>query len=210
MAGIKRRMIILLMIFALLLAGCATDGNGNGNDGGNGNGDDISHGSNSLLATAIEVVEILEAKDMAVLSEYVHPDKGVRITPYFHVDIQNDQVFTSQNIIGIMQDNQIINWGDYDGSGEPIELSFNDYFDKFIYDKDFANPHLVGNNVAIGKGNIIDNIVEAYPDGQFVEFHFSGFDTQYEGIDWESLRLVFEEMGESWYLVGIVHGQWTI
>jgi hypothetical protein len=29
-------------------------------------------------------------------------------------------------------------------------------------------------------------------------------------MDWRSLRLVFEEQGGSWYLVGIVHDQWTI
>jgi hypothetical protein len=29
-------------------------------------------------------------------------------------------------------------------------------------------------------------------------------------MDWQSLRLVFEETAGNWYLVGIVHDQWTI
>ena len=69
---------------------------------------------------------------------------------------------------------------------------------------------MIGNNTAIGSGNIIDNVPTEYPDGEFVEFHFTGFDSQYEGMDWRSLRLVFEEHAGAWHLVGIVHGQWTI
>ena len=62
----------------------------------------------------------------------------------------------------------------------------------------------------IGKGNTLNNIAQVYPNGEFVEFHFTGFDTQYEGMDWTSLRLVFEENNGTWFLIGIVHDQWTI
>jgi len=50
----------------------------------------------------------------------------------------------------------------------------------------------------------------AYPTASFVEFHFTGFDPQYGGIDWSSLRLVFENVGGNWLLIGIVHDGWTI
>jgi hypothetical protein len=43
-----------------------------------------------------------------------------------------------------------------------------------------------------------------------VEYHFSGFDKKFEGMDWASLKLVFENSNNEWYLVGIVHDQWTI
>jgi hypothetical protein len=29
-------------------------------------------------------------------------------------------------------------------------------------------------------------------------------------MDWESLRLVFQEEGGVWYLVGVIHDEWTI
>lgn len=164
----------------------------------------------NILSEAIDVMELIKDKDMNALSQYVHPTNGVRFTPYFHVDTQTDKVFNASQVAGLMQNTQVINWGAYDGSGEPIDLNFSDYYDKFIYDQDFANPEIIGNNVIIGKGNIEDNIVSAYPNSHFIEFHFSGFDTQYEGMDWESLRLVFEQYNNTWYLVGIIHGQWTI
>lgn len=166
--------------------------------------------TNSLLIKVIEVIELIKDKDMKNLSSYVHPEKGLRFTPYPYIDLQNDQVFKAQSVVELLQDTKVYTWGSYDGSGEPIELKFNDYYDKFIYDADFANPHMIGNNVAIGTGNTIDNVDEAYPNGYFVELYFKGFEPQYEGIDWRSLKLVFEELNGAWYLVGIVHGQWTI
>lgn len=69
---------------------------------------------------------------------------------------------------------------------------------------------MIGINNIIGKGNTTNNISEAYPQGQFVEFHFTGFNPEYAGIDWSSLRLVFEELDGTLYLVGIIHSQWTI
>ena len=47
-----------------------------------------------------------------------------------------------------------------------------------------------------------------------MEAHFPGFDKKFGGMDWESLRLVFEEVatdgGSELMLVGIVHDEWTI
>lgn len=158
----------------------------------------------------IETIMLIKDKDMNTLSQYIHPTKGVRFSPYFFTDTEKDQVFTAEQIAGLMRSTEIINWGAYDGSGEPIELTFKDYYERFVYDKDFANPHVIGNNVAIGSGNTIDNTSKAYPTGYFVELHFKGFDPQFQGIDWESLRLVFEEYNDTLYLVGVIHGQWTI
>jgi hypothetical protein len=109
-----------------------------------------------------------------------------------------------------MTDPTVYNWGTYDGSGMPIELTFREYYEEFVYDVDFARPDVVGFNERVGQGNSIDNIASAYPDGVMVEYHFEGFDPEYAGMDWRSLRLVFEEKDGIWYLVGVVHDQWTI
>jgi hypothetical protein len=59
-------------------------------------------------------------------------------------------------------------------------------------------------------GNSIDNSQEYYPGARIVEYYFPGFDPQYAGMDWRSIRLVFMEENNIWYLVGIIHDQWTI
>lgn len=166
--------------------------------------------NSSLLQTSLEVMELVKNNNMLDLSNYVHPTKGLRFTPYFHIDTQNDQVFTPQQVASLNQDTTVYNWGAFDGSGDPIDFKFNDYYDRFVYDEDYIVPHIIGNNTAIGVGNITDNIAIEYPNGEFVEFHFTGFDSQYDGMDWRSLRLVFEQNAGAWYLVGIVHGEWTI
>lgn len=169
-----------------------------------------SQAGTSVLALALDVMDSIKNRDMNALSAYVDPVKGVRFTPYFYIDAQNDQNFSAQQISGVLQDGQIYNWGSYDGSGEPIDLTFADYYDAFVYDLDFLNAPMLGNNYPIGTGNIVDNLSDVYTNGYFVEFHFPEIDAQYEGMDWESLRLVFEETNNVWYLVGVIHGQWTI
>ena len=169
-----------------------------------------SQQSTSILNEALTVINLLKIKDMNGLASHIHPNKGLRFTPYSYIRLQSDLVFTSSQIVSLLQSSQSYNWGVYDGSGNPIQDTFNNYYNKFVYDVDFANPHLIGNNVVVGKGNMTNNIVQAYPNLTFVEFHFTGFNSQYAGHDWKSLRLVFENVSGIWYLVGIVHDQWTI
>lgn len=222
------KLILLITILSVILAGCAVDNSGvdyeaqlkekddriveleqeledlmNGDD----DDDDVSE---NLLLTTVRVLELLKDKDMDDLSDFIHPTKGVRFSPYGYVDVENHLVFTTDQVDDLEDDTEIYTWGSYDGSGEDIDLSFNDYYDDFIFDVDFSDPELIGNNVIIGIGNTLVNIEEVYPDGHFVELHFKGFDPQYEGIDWRSLRLVFEEVDGDWYLVAIIHDEWTI
>ena len=163
-----------------------------------------------LISTALEVVQAIKDEDMVELATFIHPTEGVRFSPYGYIDVQTSQVFTGAQLSGLMSDSQVYSWGSYDGSGDPIDLTFADYFEEFVYDEDYVDPHMIGNNVLIGKGNTLNNLPDVYPNGEFIEFHFTGFDSQYEGMDWSSLRLVFEEDNGTWYLVAIVHDQWTI
>jgi len=170
----------------------------------------VQQPSGYLMQTALDVAVILKNQDMDTLATFVDPVKGLRFTPYSYIDTATNQTFTAAQIPTLLADTSTYLWGAYDGSGDPIQLKPQDYYDKFVYDVDFANPNLIGNNVAIGTGNMINNMSMAYPSASFVEFHFTGFDPQYAGLDWRSLRLVFEQTGGIWYLVGIVHDQWTI
>ena len=117
---------------------------------------------------------------------------------------------SAPEIAALPSDTTVYTWGAFDGSGHPIELSFADYYTRFVYDQEFVNPHVVGINNVIGLGNTLVNIADVHPNGSFVEFHFTGFDPQYEGMDWSSLFLVFEQLDGNWVLVGIVHNEWTI
>ncbi len=159
---------------------------------------------------SMDVLTAIKNYDIEKLADAIHPDKGVRFSPYGYVDIKNDLVFTAEELKKLATDSKPYLWGYYDGSGEPISLSFSDYHKKFIYDVDFVNAEQVGYNKTLGHGNSLNNSFEVYKNSIIVEYYFSGFDPQYEGMDWRSLRLVFEKKDDIWYIVGIIHDQWTI
>lgn len=166
--------------------------------------------SKSIESRANDAILALKNKDANKLATLVHPDKGVRFSPYAYVNIEKDLIFTSPQIHGIFADKTKYHWGQYDRSGETIELTFEEYYKRFIYDQDFANAEKVSYNRVIGRSNTTNNSFEVYSDSIIVEYHFSGFDPQYNGMDWRSLRLVFEKEDGVWYLVGISHDEWAI
>lgn len=157
-----------------------------------------------------QVLTAFKNGDFAKLSTYIHPDKGVRFSPYAYVNNNADQKFTASQIKGMAGSTTVYNWGSYDGSGKPIELTFSEYVKKFVYDQDFLQAKQVSFNHPIGTGNTQNNAAKVYPNATIIEYHFPGFDPKVEGMDWKSLRLVFEQKNGVWYLVGVIHAQWTV
>ncbi|WP_438432086.1 hypothetical protein [Gorillibacterium sp. sgz500922] len=162
---------------------------------------------------ATTVLRALKAGDLEQVAAWVHPDKGVRFSPYASVQPDKDQVIKREELAGLKKDSTKRLWGQYDGSGEDIRLSYAEYHKKFVYDADFLTKGKLSVNEVQKTGNTKSNLSEVYPPEHysFVEFHIAGIDKSLEGMDWRSLRLVFEKMdGGDYALVGIVHDQWTI
>lgn len=162
-----------------------------------------------VAARAVQIIMALKSQDMTALSNWVHPDKGVRFSPYTFVRAE-DQVFSPSAVANLPSDPTIYLWGAFDGSGEPIQYTFVQYYQRFVYDVDFAQPDVLGLDRFVGSGNTINNIPGFYPGSVTVEYHFEGFDPLYGGMDWRSLRLVLQQHAGEWLLVGIVHDEWTI
>lgn len=166
----------------------------------------------TMVATVEEAADVvitaLAEEALETVSAFVHPTMAVRFTPYAYV-MEEDLVFTAEELPGLLESDVVYTWGSYDGTGDPIELTFRDYYDKFIYSADFLNPDEIGVNVRIGQGNSLDNIAEFYENSTYVEYYLNGTE-EYAGMDWQSLRLVFTLEDGRWFLIGIVHDQWTI
>ncbi|MGO4548556.1 hypothetical protein AB4Z29_27585 [Paenibacillus sp. 2TAB23] len=170
--------------------------------------DDDSQKAASPKEAAAAIISSLKEKKLDRLAAYIHPDKGLLFSPYAHIDTASAQVFPAAELPDLT-DPTVYHFGDYDGSGEPMDLTFKQYYDKFVYDKDFLHAEKVGADQIIGTGNMMVNIKEIFPGSYVMDYHFSGFDPQYEGMDWESLILVLEESNGFWYVSAIVHSQWT-
>ena len=168
-------------------------------------------GGHGQAEVAAQAVQALRARDWPALARLAHPKEGIRFSPYAYVDTASGIVLSVAELAVLGRDATVRRWGNYDGSGEPIELSFASYFERFVYDRDFAGVTPGRPNERVGRGNSIDNIRAAYAPRpvSFMEFHLPGSE-RYNGMDWRSLRIVLEHVGNRWYVTAIVHDQWTI
>lgn len=163
-----------------------------------------------IKQTAASLIKALKAKDAKAIADLVHPVKGVRFTPYTYVSLESDLVFSQAEMRSFFDNQKVYLWGYYDGSGEPINLTPGQYYEKFVYAEDYVNAKQVGYNQVLSSGNALENQFEVYSNPIVVEYYFPGFNPGYDGMDWRSLRLVFESYQNDWKLVGIINNQWTI
>jgi len=163
----------------------------------------------SVEALGLKALTALQAKDYDAFAALFHPLDGVRFSPYGFIDPTHKQVLAKDFLEAISR-NWILTWGHVDGSGEAIKIRVKPYIDKFIYNADYLHAPQKSFDAVIGKGNSIDNLKETYPQLHFTEYHFKGFDEKYKGLDWTSLRFVYKKYNNSYYLVAVIHDQWTI
>ena len=162
-----------------------------------------------LLARASSTVSLIKEADYVGLSALVHPQKGVTLTPFSTVSTEYDRTLSCQEVSTLSQDQQTYVWGVMDGSGAPIRSTCSDYFARFVYNADYAQAPEVEVDTVLISGNALENVADAYPEGRFVDYTFPGIDPGKGGYDWCSLKLLFEPWQEEWYLVGLIHSEWT-
>ncbi|MCX6824390.1 MAG: hypothetical protein NT085_04670 [candidate division SR1 bacterium] len=162
-----------------------------------------------FTGTLNSVLIALKNEDFATLATFVG-SQGIRFSPYGHINTGTDVILDKQIIENALTISRSYVWGTTDGKGDPIDLGIGQYFEKFVNDADYAHAPTVLYNTSIQRGNTINNIAQVYQGKSRVEYYFSGFDAQYEGMDWKSLTLVFEHVGGQWYIIGVIHGSRTI
>jgi hypothetical protein len=163
-----------------------------------------------LTSLTKTVLTIFKNAEYTKLDSLIHPDEGIRFSPYATIS-DDDKQFSKEAFHKLVttDKNKKINWGTYDGSGDPIYLTPVEYFSKFVYDGNFVNPEKYDINNFVKTGNALNNLKSMYRDCDFTESYISG-SKKYGGMDWKSVRLVFKQKDGKYYLVGIVHDQWTI
>lgn len=163
-----------------------------------------------LVERAGQILEALKAEDYDTLSTFVHPLSGVSLTPYSTVSTDGDRTLTPQQVSQIPEDDALYVWGTMDGSGTPIRLTMADYFDRYVFNADYTQAPQISIDKVLSSGNALENVDAAYPDARFVEYYYSGLDPAMNGYDWCSLKVVLQPYENEWYLIGLVHSEWTI
>ncbi|RZK49037.1 MAG: hypothetical protein EOO99_07825 [Pedobacter sp.] len=165
--------------------------------------------ADTVKAVGQEVILAFERKDYTELVKYFST-KGVLFSPYANLAPRKQVKLTGEEFLAAIKSKQVYKWGEYDGTGEEIKLTLADYLQKFVTKAPFSEAEAISFDAVMKKGNTIDNIWKIFPEAHYVEYHFSGIDPQYEGMDWTSLRLVFECIDDEYYLVAVVQDQWTV
>lgn len=154
------------------------------------------------------VIKLIKNRDINALSKYAHPKKGIMFSPYSDLKNNDNQIIEKKELVKIYEKNEELVWGEYDGTGVRILLTFDNYFDRFIYDEDFIEYEPNYDSI-MGTGNSIENMNSVFPYARSVEYYTPGTE-EYAYMDWKSLRLLYEIYRGKYYLVAVVHNEWTI
>lgn len=165
-----------------------------------------------LLKHSQQVINAIKDLKIEELTNYISSTDGVRLSPYGYIDKKTDIVLSKAEFDELWNTSSKTKkkWGSYDGSGESIKLTIKEYFKRFAYDVDFEKAPNISTNACLGGGNSQNNIEEVYDGCDYVEYYFPGFDPKFEGMDWKALRLVYKTYEGGYFLIGIVHDEWTI
>jgi hypothetical protein len=202
----------LLGLCLLLLFSCTenNDSSFSSNDLQSADSAKMKSGSldDTLKNLSLILLSSIKNKDYKTIGDYVHPVDGIRFSPYGYID-SADLKFDRAAFITSANSNDKFIWGTYAGSGEPIQLTFSEYFSEFLYDANFLQPEKFSIDTLSSHSNYPYSFQDFYHNTHFTESYFSGFDEKYEGMDWRSLILVMRKFKDRFYVCGILHDEWT-
>ena len=195
----QRLILVILMAPALFLAGFSPK-----------YGEKIMKIPDNIKAyvSAVETLTAISNRDYGILSKYAHSKKGIVFSPDCYVSYEEDSTFLPEEIEKFYAGN-VHYWGYYDASDIPLNLTADEYFELYVYNKDYLHCKNIGINVVLGVGNGVENVAEAFPESIFIEFYDEGTEF-YEGLDWGSLKLVLVKENGRYKVVAIINSGYVL
>ncbi|SDG92132.1 hypothetical protein SAMN05192534_10115 [Alteribacillus persepolensis] len=171
--------------------------------------DELSGPQQAALNQADTILQQLLSQDAERLASRVHPDKGLLFSPYVHIEEERAVVLEKNQVANFFTDDNVYEWGVYDGSGHSIEATPAAYYEEFIYHPDLSSPDEIVVGETKQRGNMQSNIREVFPEAAVVEYHVES--EEEGGMDWKSVNIVLEQDEQgSWFVTAIVTNEWTI
>ena len=181
------------------------------NDFSNSNEDTVSQKEipnfESELDFATFIATSIEQRDYSQWDQIT--EKEVLFSPYAYINTGNANSLSVEELNNPTNENKF--WGIYDGRGDRILLSTQEYLKRFVY-----GVQLSGDSVQITvfdghlttRGNTLQTIQKTYPSSVYVKF-FNPASSK-NGMDWKALILVVSKNEDSYVLEAIIHNQWTV
>lgn len=150
---------------------------------------------------AREVLQALKDLDLVKLSTFVHPQKGVRFSTYAGVS-PSDKRLSSAQLRSLARRDRRALWFVDDDWNRPMRMTTREYLRKYVYDHDYLKATRVSYNTQYIHTYVVPTVLAFYPHAIVVQYYEPNLGTNEES--WNSLWLVFEKVGNEWYLIGIV------
>lgn len=150
-------------------------------------------------------VQYIKDKNFKKLAEMVHPTKHLRVSHTSEIQINSETLIKKEQLESLSSDETKYTWGITDGQGQLIKLTFNEFYEKYIYDVDYATEAEITYNKYTQRPNQNNNnVYQIFNSGIVVEYFYKGSEEN-DYTDWKSLYLCFENYENTWYLSGIIH-----
>lgn len=164
-----------------------------------------------LFELSQHILTLLKNKQYDSLGSFIHPVMGIRFSPTAYVDTVDQPLLSVAAYRQAIRQPKPATWGVYNAeTDEPRLLTLPEYLDRYAYDKDYLQAPQRAFNRFLGGGNSLNNLKAVYPQADFTEYYFPGFEPKYEGLDWKTLRLVFREQDGKAWLIAVIRDEWTI
>lgn len=164
-----------------------------------------------ILKLNKQVLTALATKNYKQFATFIHPQKGVRFSFYGYIDSATDRSFLPaqfEEFTSGAKKSQKLIWGT-EMEGDKVYLTWADYCKGYVYDKEYLHADTVAYNKIV-QSTIDPALMQTiYPSKPFVDNHFPGFEEKYGGMDWKSLRLVFDTYNGDYRLIGVINDEWT-
>ncbi len=159
-----------------------------------------------ILANAKRIVQYIKDKNFQSLAGFVSPVSGLGFSSNSFID-SGDIRFSKEEVAGLWNNMKKYRFPDY---GEGGKKTFREYYSADVYDKDFVKATEIElNKLKRGPNSDIFMLKDSYPNASFVDFHIPAPKDPDQELDWATLRLVFVKEGKEWWLVHIMHDNWT-
>lgn len=158
----------------------------------------------ALLAAPVEKIVIaLRDKRMKDLASFVNPAWGLQFAPYVSVLTSGTVKVPHAELPGLFAQTHKRDWGTEDGSGDPLRLTFAEYYRRFVYDRDYVHPPNLSFNTFLGSSNDVNEVDSVFPQGQTAELLFAASEAE----QFSSMVLVFERDQTRWWPSCITAGR---
>ncbi|MEM9666544.1 MAG: hypothetical protein AAF970_16535 [Bacteroidota bacterium] len=157
-----------------------------------------------VLAQAATAVSLRAGRDRRGRARVGHPRNGLTFLPY-PLATGPFQRFSAEALPALASDSTLYVWGYGEYSDEPFALSFEAYYDTFIYAFPFAETEAA---VLRPVSDLSSTLPELFPGGQVATYSWRAAAGGTSTI-WRELNLVFQPYNGGWALAAVIHQERT-